>query len=125
MARIILAGPRDGWSPADAPPQESFSRISSSRHSVRQTRVMGDMTAVTEERGDERGEREERPLLIRLGCGLISRIDGERDELTEGTGHRIPRTIMIRVLLKEALDTRERSRVRVEPQAAVAVEPVV
>lgn len=86
---------------------------------------MGDMTAVTEERGDERGEREERPLLIRLGCGLISRIDGERDELTEGTGHRIPRTIMIRVLLKEALDTRERSRVRVEPQAAVAVEPVV
>ena len=52
----------------------------------------------------------EMALLIRLERGFVMRIEAERDALTGGTGHRIPRTAVIRMLLKEALDARERGR---------------
>ena len=51
-----------------------------------------------------------RYVLIQLDNGFVARIEAERDVLTEGTGHKLPRTGMIRILLKEALDARQRAR---------------
>lgn len=61
----------------------------------------------------------EKPLLIRLDTGFIMRIEAERDVLTGGTGHKLPRTAMIRMLLKEALDARLRARNEQVPVAIV------
>lgn len=59
----------------------------------------------------------ERPVLIKLDPGFIERIEAERDALTAGAGCKIPRTAMIRMLLKEALDARARSRGETVPIA--------
>jgi hypothetical protein len=59
----------------------------------------------------------QRPLLIKLDSGFIMRIEAEREVLTGGTGHKIPRTAMIRMLLKEALEARQRARGEQVPQA--------
>jgi hypothetical protein len=59
----------------------------------------------------------ERPLVIRLDVQFINRIENERDYLTGGTGHKLPRTAMIRMLLKEALDNRARARGERVPMA--------
>lgn len=61
----------------------------------------------------------QRPLLIKLDNGFIMRIEAEREVLTGGTGHKIPRTAMIRMLLKEALEARQRARGEQVPQAIV------
>jgi hypothetical protein len=64
----------------------------------------------------------ERPVLIRLDSGFLERIEAERYVLTGGTGHRVPRTTMIRILLKEALAARARARGEKVPEAvAVAL----
>ncbi len=47
------------------------------------------------------------------------RIEAEREVLTGGTGHKLPRTAMIRMLLKEALDARQRARNEQVPTAIV------
>lgn len=59
----------------------------------------------------------QRPLLIKLDSGFIMRIEAEREVLTGGTGHKIPRTAMIRMLLKEALEARQRARGEEVPRA--------
>ncbi len=61
----------------------------------------------------------ERPLLIKLDVGFILRIEAESELLTGGTGHKLPRTAMIRMLLKEALDARARGRGEKVPRAIV------
>lgn len=67
-------------------------------------------------------EAGERPVLIRLDTGFLARIDAERYVLTGGTGHRVPRTAMIRILIKEALAARARTRGEKVPEAvAVAL----
>lgn len=59
----------------------------------------------------------EKPLLIRLDGGFIARIEAERDLITHGTGHKLPRTHMIRILLLEALNARARARNEAVPTA--------
>lgn len=61
-------------------------------------------------------------MLIRLDAGFIARIDAEREVLTGGTGHRIARTTMIRVLINESLKARARARGEKVPEA-VTVSP--
>jgi hypothetical protein len=61
----------------------------------------------------------EKPLLIKLDTGFILRIEAEREVLTGGTGHKLPRTAMIRMLLKEALDARQRLRHEQVPSAVL------
>ncbi len=61
----------------------------------------------------------ERPLLIKFDTGFLLRIEAEREVLTGGTGHRLPRTAMIRILVKEALDARARARGEQVPRAIV------
>jgi hypothetical protein len=67
--------------------------------------------------GDVEDVGSERPVLIKLDPGFIARIEAERDALTGGTGCKVPRTAMIRMLLKEALDARARSRGETVPMA--------
>lgn len=57
------------------------------------------------------------PILIKLDSGFLLRIEAEREAVTGGTGHRIPRTAMLRMLLKEALDFRARARNEQVPEA--------
>lgn len=59
------------------------------------------------------------PILIKLDAGFLMRIEAEREAVTGGTGHRIPRTAMLRMLLKEALDERARKRNERVPEAVV------
>jgi hypothetical protein len=75
--------------------------------------------ASAEPSGPAQYETGERPLLIKLDRGFIMRIEAEREVLTGGTGHKLPRTAMIRMLLKEALDARARARNEKVPTAVV------
>lgn len=57
------------------------------------------------------------PLLIKLDPGFLLRIEAEREVITGGTGQKLPRTAMIRILIKEALDARARARGDMVPWA--------